>query len=227
MKSNKQKYIFDNGQKRAALWTGISLIIMAVSAGIAYGAIHGQLFISGDSEATGLAVQSNPALLQAEIALWVVILLTDIIVSVKLYSFFKPAGRGLSLSAALLRLIYSALLATAIIFLLRSLNPEVAYENMSLFSRIWSIGLIVFGVHLTLLAVLAFKSRFVPLFLSILLIIAGPAYSLIHMLYNSGPQFETMAVLLEKILSVPMASAELLLALWLLIIAFSGRKAVS
>ncbi|MBN2658925.1 MAG: DUF4386 domain-containing protein [Spirochaetales bacterium] len=227
MKSIKEKHIFVKEQKNAALWSGFSLIIMAVAAGIAYGAIHGQLYIPESPEATNRAVLLNPGLLSMEIALWLVILLTDIIVSFKLFRFFKTSGYRLSLSTAVFRLIYSALLATAIIFLFRASDPEVAYENISLFARIWSVGLIVFGFHLSLLAVAAFRSGFVPLILSGLLIIAGPAYSLIHLLDNSGPRFETVAALLEKVLSLPMASAEMLLAIWLLTVAFSRRKASS
>lgn len=227
MKVHKQKHTFSVEQKKAALWAGISLLIMAAAAGIAYGAIHRQLYFPGSMDATGQAVGNHHALLLTEIALWLIILLTDILVSVKLYSFFKPTGNRLSLAAAGLRLLYSAFLAAAIVFLIKSIRPETAFDNMTQFSKIWSIGLIVFGIHLSLLAVLALKSSFVPFILSILLLIAGPAYSVIHLLYNSGDGFASASVSIEKFLSAPMASAEILLALWLLIVAFSGRKGVS
>lgn len=56
------------------------------------------------------------------------------------------------------------------------------------------MGLIVFGVHLTFLALLAFKSGFVPVPLSILLVIAGPAFTIIHLLYNLGPEERNKAI---------------------------------
>jgi len=227
MTSNMKENTFQPEQKKSALWTGISLMIMAVAAGLAYGAIHGQLYFPGENAATEAAVQSNGNLLIIELGLWLVIVLTDIVVSVKLHVFFRSTVYRLSLVAAILRLIYSSILAAAVFFLVRSLNPAEAYENFGRFEYIWSLGLIIFGVHLALLALLAFKSGFVPPFLSVLLIVAGPAYSVIHLLNMGGMKFQSMAALLEKIFSAPMALAEILLALWLIRIAFSGRKASS
>jgi len=88
---------------------------------------------------------------------------------------------------------------------------------LNAFDRVWSLGLIVFGLHLLIIAYLILKSDFIPKFLGILLCIAALSYILIHSMYLFLPQYETTTLLIEKILSLPMAVGELGFGLWLLI----------
>src|SRR5690606_21747813 len=56
------------------------------------------------------------------------------------------------------------------------------------FHIIWSIGLIIFGLHLMIVGYLTFKSDNVPKLISILLLIASISYIIIHFNYTFLPQ---------------------------------------
>jgi hypothetical protein len=88
---------------------------------------------------------------------------------------------------------------------------------LSAFNSIWSLGLIVFGIHLLIIAYLILKSDFIPRFLGVLLVIAALSYVLIHSMYLFLPQYQTTTMLIEKILSLPMTAGELGFGIWLLI----------
>jgi len=67
--------------RKAALISGISLIIMAIVAGFSYGYVHGSLVVPGDISTTYTNITSSSMLFKAEIIGWVVILLLDVLVA--------------------------------------------------------------------------------------------------------------------------------------------------
>jgi hypothetical protein len=81
----------------------------------------------------------------------------------------------------------------------------------------WSLGLIVIGLHLTVTGLGVFQSNKTPNILGVLLIIAGIGYSLIHGLQNFLPQIQDFTDSLESILSIPMTIGELSFGIWLLV----------
>ena len=89
-------------------------------------------------------------------------------------------------------------------------------SNLQLFDKIWSIGLIVFGLHLIGLGYLSIKSKSVPKLLGYLLYFGGISYTLLHTSIQLS-LFNTKTLnTIENILALPMALAEILLAFWLL-----------
>jgi hypothetical protein len=208
----------------AAVFAGISLIVMALAAIAAYGVIHGRLVIPGDGPATASNIMAGKGLFSLEIALWVVIALTDLVVSLALWRFFAKVGGKLSGIMAGLRIAYTLSLFAGIVYLFLAAGYSDPLNQIGRFERIWSLGLILFGVHLTLLGLLCFRSGFVPGIWSLLLVIAGPSYVLIHGLKNLGPAFAQASAVLGTVLSAPMTLAELGLAAWLLVLAFRARK---
>lgn len=89
-----------------------------------------------------------------------------------------------------------------------------AFES---FRNLWSLGLIVFGLHLLGLAYLSILNDRMPNFFGVLLIIAGFGYLLVHIL-RLVPAIPVDTVdLIESILMLPMALGEILLAIWLII----------
>ncbi|HCJ94767.1 MAG TPA: hypothetical protein DHV69_06095 [Sphaerochaeta sp.] len=94
------------------------------------------------------------------------------------------------------------------------------------FDRIWSFGLIVFGIHLILLSVASF--RYENKVLGILLLAAGVSYLLIHTMEGFLPRFSDFTGRLESILAIPMTLGEMVFALWMIIRGGkTKRKAVS
>lgn len=220
-------------QRNIAIIAGLSIIAMAIFAGFSYGFIHSTLIVKGDAAATLNNLSKSIGLFRAEIGGWLIVLLLDIVVSWALYVFFKQTDNNLALLSAWLRLLYTAILGIAITHLisitvlingnkyllsipLDQLKIQLMY-HIATFNQVWSLGLILFGFHLLLLGYIIFKSGFMPKTLGLLVLIAGLCYILIHSLHLFFPQIENKTLVLESILSVPMAVGELLLGIWFLI----------
>jgi hypothetical protein len=212
--------------------TGIIILIMAISAGFSFGVVHNRLFIEGNPITTMNNITQSISLFSAEIFGWLITVLCDIVASWGLYVYFKQVDKSLSLLGGCLRLFYTATLVIAIsnliyILILFSETSEIdslTIEQLQLqlllfigaFNKIWSFGLIFFGLHLFIIGYLLLKSNFVPKLLAILLFIASLSYIMIHFLYLFFPQYDAAIILLEKILSIPMTIGELSLGIWLL-----------
>ena len=215
-----------NNIRKAALLSGYSLLIMALAAGFSYGFVLSS--IPADSAEVAAHIKANDSLFTAGIFGWIVILICDILTSWGLYIFFRAEHARLASIMAGMRLIYTGVLGIAIAFLYAAL--QAAYTTdvhlpsvyLQLFSNTWSIGLIIFGVHLFLMGVLAAKHSVIPRIWSILLLFAGTCYVLVHMLNMAGAQFSDIKETFESILAAPMAIGELAFAVWLLI--KGGRK---
>jgi len=218
-------------QRITALAAGISLIIMTLASFFSYGYVHASLVVQGDASATWHNIMSSNTLFQAEIFGWVIILISDIVVAWAFYIFLKPIHNSLSLLGAWFRLIYTAILGIAILNLLLvrlltdqadpvSISDQLQAQAMlylEAFDSIWSIGLITFGGHLLIVGSVALKSNGIPKIISILLLIAGVGYILVHFGKVFLPQYDGVVTVLNYVFTVPMIAGELGFGLWLLI----------
>ncbi|AUB62563.1 DUF4386 domain-containing protein [Bacillus cereus] len=213
-------------ERKYALFASTSLLVMAFIAFFSYGFVHGNLVIQGDASTTFHNIQTSNSLFKAEVFGWIIIFITDIVAAWALYFFLKPIHTSLSLLAALLRLMYTAILGIAIFNLILALllskntiaNPETyTMLFLSAFEYIWSVGLIIFGLHLFVLSYVAFLSIQIPKFISILLFIAATGYMLIHVMNTMFTQYDTMISLIQSLFQLPMIAGELGLAIWLLL----------
>ncbi|MDK2866394.1 MAG: hypothetical protein PWP51_1368 [Clostridiales bacterium] len=164
-----------------------------------------------------------------EIGAWCIIVVLDALVAVALCRFFHTVDQSLAYWLGGLRLLYTLVLACAVavlghayslIFISSDASDRVLTQ-IAQFDRIWSIGLIIFGLHLILVGRVAMKAAFFPKWLAYLIVIAGFCYAMVHGLHQLAPNFAMLANQLEKILSLPMTAAEIGLALWLWL---KGRK---
>jgi hypothetical protein len=96
-------------------------------------------------------------------------------------------------------------------------NNTLIIENYRTFQTIWSIGLIVFGIHLIMVGVLMKGHKLVPTILWYLAIIAGASYILVNILKTPSLQLTELSNTLNTILGLPMALGELGLAIWLIV----------
>ncbi|MBP0723647.1 DUF4386 domain-containing protein [Bacillus sp. RG28] len=220
-------------QRKAALFGGTFIIIMALVSFFSYGFVHGNLVVQNDAIATFNNLMSSKNLFKAEIFGWLIILISDILVAWAFYIFLKPINNGLSLLGAFLRLTYASILGVAILNLLFVLLLTKNTDYLSLlkmaqikaqmmlflgaFDSIWSIGLIVFGGHLIIVGYLAFKSDSIPKFISILLLIASVGYIVINLFKTFLPQFDGVIFILNIVFSIPMIAGELCFGIWLLL----------
>lgn len=205
--------------------TGLSFIIMAVAAGLAYGMLHPMFYITGNPEQTLENISSQRALFSVEILLWLVVAFLDIVVSVGLFKIYRKIHERLSQSMMVLRLVYTAVLLGSIGVLISASSAGLeALNRMELFETVWSLGLILFGVHLLLLGVLVKKSSFTPVYLFWLLLIGGVGYSLTNLLINLGPAVYELGKTIETILVIPMTLSEMCLAFWLIFVGIRGFR---
>jgi hypothetical protein len=213
----------NSSKRKHAILAGLSLILMAVLAGYAYGFVYGSLVFPEESQKTFDSIQSSTGTFQSGIVAWIGILILDVLVAWALHLFLKEVNLHLSQVTAAIRILYSAILGVAIYHQLVALSliagesspSQVLYE-LEAFEIIWSAGLIIFGLHLIGLGVLCWKAGFVPNFWGGLLIFAGICYSGIHLAKALFPEKIIQIVQVEQILSLPMALAEIGLAVWLL-----------
>ncbi|UOQ46697.1 DUF4386 domain-containing protein [Gracilibacillus caseinilyticus] len=224
-----------NSQHIPAVIAGISLIIMGIAAAFSYGYVHNSLVVSRDSVTTLQNIEASLSLFQCGILGWVVIVLSDILVSWAFYVYLKSIHRDLSLLAGWLRLVYTFILAIAVSHLVIASNlvrqhtsgefieftPSDFMTSILAFESIWSLGLIIFGAHLILVGSIALKSKHIPKVISVLLVIAGASYTLIHLLHGFFPQLDKVTSSIEMVLTIPMTIGELAFGIWLLL---KGKK---
>lgn len=216
-------------EKRTGLIAGISLIIMAIAAGFSYGYVHSSL-VGETPLATAQNLTNNSGLFLAGIAGWIVIIITDLIVTFSLFSFFKRVNKKVSLISAALRLVYTLFLSVAVyqLVVIGFIENSIVSANeivklFEQFEQIWSFGLILFGLHLIGLGYLSAKSTNVPKLLGYLLYLGGAIYFVIHIVKQSLLLDVITVQSLENGLALPMALGEMLLAFWLIYVVFARK----
>ncbi|TFE22717.1 DUF4386 domain-containing protein [Cohnella luojiensis] len=216
---------------------GFGLLLMAMHAMFANFFVLEGLIIPGDAATTANNIIANDLLFRSGIISFIIVLLLDVVVAWALYIILIPVNKNLSLLAAWLRLIYTAIFGIAIyhflnvlellsgadyltVFETDELHAQVML-SINAFSNIWLIGLIFFGLHLLVVGYLAFKSGYMPRILGVVLMVACFGYlidSFAHFLLSNYTDYEAIFLL---IVAVPGVIGELFLAFWLL---FKGRS---
>lgn len=214
-------------EKTAGLVAGTALIVMAIAAGFSYGFVQNQL-VDASAEVTRQNLVENKSLFLAGVAGWIVIFITDLIVAGALYLFFRNSMKRISLVTAILRIMYTLVLGVAILQLVAIVpaltNADAATAisaHFASFEKIWSAGLFIFGFHLLGLGFLSVKSQHIPAFFGYLLYIAGAGYVLVHAATQFALLSQPVIDSAERILALPMALGEILLAFWLI---YNGIK---
>lgn len=217
--------------KRPALITGFSLILMALFAGFVYGYVHEMVYVPTDTEQTGRLLREHFALYRLGIASWIGIIILDFVVSIGIYQMYRKTDRNLALLTSAFRIFYTLFLGYAVGYLAVPLfnNDEIGngifyFES---FGKIWSYGLVIFGIHLFALSVVCFKSLFTPKAIAALLGVGGVSYMFIEGSKSFFPSLGLVTPIIEEILTVPMAAGELAFAIWLIIISIRFKEQTS
>ena len=207
--------------KKWGLLTGYSIILMALVAGFVYGHVHASIYIVDNSDLTARLLQENIDLYKWGIVSWILIFLLDLIVSIGIYIIYKDDLKLLALLSSTLRVIYTIILGIAvaqlIILLINYSEVSKSILYFESFEQIWSLGLIIFGIHLLTLGVICYVSGFRPKFFSIFLGFGGLSYVLVESLNSFFPSLSGTTSTIESILIAPMALSELSFAAWLVI----------
>jgi len=222
----------DISMHKAATVAGFAIIIMTLAAVVATDIAIGPLIELGNPTATIQNIKSNLMLFRVGIVSWIVVLICDIIAAWGLYVFLSPVDNSISLLSAWLRIVYTSILGTSILnlnYVLELIVSEyhlttIGYTNLesqtwlflNSFDSSWSVGLVVFSIHIFFLGYLGYKSTYIPKLLSVFLIIGFVGYMLIHLFNLLIPQFQNLLQILEWIFIIPMLS-EVAFGLWLVV----------
>ena len=217
--------IADSSLRKAAIVAGLGLLVMSIFAIFAQFSVIQGLIVPGDAAATSNNIMANEMLFRLGIVSFMIVIICDVIVAWGLYVLLKPVNKNLSLLTAWFRLAYAAIFAVALanlfyaLQLLSGADYLAAFEPNQLQAQVmlsldafhagWTIGLVIFGLHLALLGYLAFKSGYIPKILGILLIIAGFGYFINSFIFFLVPNYEAIISLFTFI-------GELLFMFWLL-----------
>ena len=208
--------------RKASITAGAALLVMSALAGFGYQVAINGLVSDGNAAKTATNIMSHQALFGFGILSLFLVVALDVIVAWALYRVFKPVSERLSLLAAWLRIAYAGIFTVAISQLVGALHllqdarqfdaaraaqaHAQALAHINTFTDIWDAGLVLFGLHLLLIAYLAYRSSYVPTFLALLIAIAGLGYLFdsFARVTGSSPDVSTFTFI-----------GEFLLALWL------------
>jgi hypothetical protein len=219
--------------RQAAFVTGVSILVMLVAAVIATELSIGSLVVLDDAKATTDNIMASSGLFRTGVFSWLVILVADVLAAWGLYVVLKPVSSTVSLLAAWFRLVYVAMLGAALVNLVSvltlmngtgaltgydtgQLQAQVLF-SVTVFNDMWSLALIVFGIHILLLGLLVLKSSYVPRLFGYLLLLAFVGYVLVHLLHLLFPGLDDLKTTIEMIFILPMVVGEVGLGVWLLV----------
>ena len=172
---------------------GILYIIITVAAIIAHFVVPDQLIIAGDAAATAENIATSESMFRfGMIGGELVILISEVILSIVLYVLLRPVNKTLSLIAAVSRLVMTAIHGLNLLnyyVILQVLNgadiastfsPDQVNALVALFldmhSYGFSIGIAFLVPHVLVLGYLIFTSGYFPRVLGILFMFAGVGY---------------------------------------------------
>jgi hypothetical protein len=208
---------------------GVLYLLIAIAAIFAHMVIPEQFIVAGDAAATAANIAANEVTFRlGTIGSELIILLSEIVLSVVLYVLLKPVNKTLSLLAAVSRLAMTTIHGLNLLnyyFVLHLIDggnlstafaPEQVQALVMLFLDAHSIGFtigIAFLVpHVLILGYLIVRSGYFPKVLGVLFIAAGLGYL-----------FDTTGLLLipaytttPGVIALVIAIAEIAFPLWLL-----------
>ncbi|KAA3663812.1 MAG: DUF4386 domain-containing protein [Chloroflexi bacterium] len=209
---------------------GVLYLIITVAAIFAHFVVPGQLIVPGDATATAVNITTSESLFRMGlVGSELIILLSEIILSVILYMLLKPVNKTLSLITAVSRLAMTTIHGLNLLnyyFVLQLLKgsdyltvfgQDQIYALVTLFLDAHSIGFaigIAFLVpHVLILGYLIYQSGYFPKVIGILFIAAGFGYLFDVIGILLVPAYTTTPGLIAMIIAI----AEIAFPIWLLI----------
>ncbi len=217
--------------KATATIAAVLYLVITVAAIVAHAVVPGSLFVAGDAAATANNIAASESLLRfGGIGSELVILLSEIVLSVLLYDLLKPVNKTLSLLAAVSRLAMTTIYGLNLLnyFFMLQLLGGTGYLAVFSIDQLqalallflnahhygFEIGIAFLSVHAFILGYLIYKSGYFPKILGVLFIIAAAGY-----LVDSFGQllFAGYGTATPAFIAIPIILGEIAFPLWLLI----------
>lgn len=216
---------------------GLAYLVIFIAAPFAEMYVRSGAIVRGDAAATAANILAGEGLWRLAFAAELVNAAADTIVAVLLYELLKPAGRTVSLLAAIFRLVLVAiaavktLLHVAPLYLLSGADymaafsaeqlQALSYVSLRLHGEAFDVSLFFFGIHCLLIGWLIARATFLPRIIGWLLAIAGLCYVANTVAGALAPE---LARALFPWFLLPALPAEGGLTLWLLIMGVNTAK---
>lgn len=213
-----------------ARFAGVLYLIITVAAIFAHFVIPEQFIVPGDATATAANIAADESMFRiGAVGSELIVLLSEIVLSVVLYVLLKPVNKTLSLIAAVSRLAMTAIHGLNLLnyyLVLHLINggdamaafgPEQVNALVALFLDAHSIGFtigIAFLVpHVLILGYLIVRSGYFPKVLGFLFIAAGIGYLFDATGLLLVPSYTTTPGLIAAVIAI----AEIAFPIWLLV----------
>ncbi|MAU12818.1 MAG: hypothetical protein CL607_23545 [Anaerolineaceae bacterium] len=205
---------------------GVLYIVITIAAIVAHIYMPSTLIVPDDTAATVANITASQDLfLMGGIGAELIVLLSEVVLSIILYVLFKPVNRTLSLLAAVSRLIMTTvhginlLNYVFILYIINATGFDVEQSNamVSMFldahSYGFTIGIAFLVLHVFALGVLIYQSGYFPRVLGVLFLIAGFGYlfDTVGLLFING--YTTT----PDVIAMAITVAEIAFPLWLLV----------
>lgn len=219
--------------RAAAGWAGLGYLAIFFLAMVANVLALEAVLDRQDAAATAADLLAHEAAFRAGLAAFLAIFLLDIVVAWALWVLLRPVHADLALLAAWFRLGYTVVLGSALVLLwvaleLADATPAAeagALLALESFDFLWVAGLAAFGLHLVLVGRLLLTADRAPRVLGWLLVAAGTAYAGDTVAHIVVPDYEQHATIFLAIVAGPAIVGELMLTIWLLLVAAGRRPA--
>lgn len=190
--------------------TGIALVLMGLLAGVVMSGRFGEALGADEMTIQKLNSVEGGSIAQSGAIIWTLIMILDFLVALGVAKLFNNL---LGKVSAALRWTYTGFLMACVIILFVMQGPEAFFH----FEKWWSIGLIVFGLHLITLGLSMPKMGWLNVAFRWLLVIAGAGYMIVHTGMNLFPEYDQIVKEIENIFVLPMIVGELGLAFYWII----------
>lgn len=216
--------------QKTARFAGVLYLIITIAAIVAHQYVPNTLIVPGDAATTAENIAASETLFRVGgVGSELVILLSEIILSVVLYVLLKPVNKTLSLLAAVSRLAMTTIHGINLInyyfvlLLVTGTGYAAAFGAgqsqalMSLFLDAhhygFTIGIAFLTIHVFVLGYLILKSGYFPRVLGVLFLLAGVGYLVDSFALLLSPNYGTTPIFI----AIPIALAEIAFPVWLLI----------
>ena len=208
-------------------WSYVAILVLAVFGNLAVSS----LLVVDEPRRTLDDLAGAGALLRLGTAALLVVCVLDVVVAWGLHSVLAAVDRRASVLAAWLRVTFAAIMTVAVAALVvlgsvaTGSGPGVAFDGAdragqtvllgSVFFSTWTVGLLLFGIHLVVVGALVVRARVAPRLLGWLLVAAGLGYCLNTFARILLPDYAALEPVFLAIYGLPSFTGELWLALWL------------
>jgi hypothetical protein len=220
--------------KKTARIAGLLYLVVVLTGPFVLMYVPGKVFVSGDASATIENILAHETLYRAGIAVGIVSELVFVLTVLALYELLKGVGRRL----AILMVVFILIDAPLAFLSVANQVATLTFANGADFLRVFDkpqrdavaallinfdnggvvVSEVFWGLWLLPLALLVYRSRFLPRFVGVWLFINGLAY----LLMSATGIFMPEQMHLVRNITMPALFGEVVLMLWLLIFGVRG-----